>query len=76
MNSLDQNFPSIYNALNYKQLNLPLLKEYTYRNFTCFNTFTILPNKKRLWEKWLVNNSTYETTRHIISYNKKFKKVI
>ena len=74
MTSFDENFPSISNVLNYKQFNLPTFKEYTIGNFTCFDIITILPNKKRLHEKWLVYIPTWETKRHLISYNQKFKR--
>jgi hypothetical protein len=71
MNSYDQQYSCISKALTYKQLNSPTFKEYTFRNYTCFDTFVILPNKKRLWEKWLVYIPTWETKRHCIFYNTK-----
>jgi hypothetical protein len=71
MNSYEQQYSCISKALTYKQLNSPRIKEYTFRNYTCFDTFVTLPNKKKLWEKWLVYIPTWETKRHCIFYNKK-----
>jgi hypothetical protein len=71
MNSYDKLYPSLSKVLTYKQLNLPRMKEYTFRNYICFDVFVTLPNKKKLWEKWLVYIPTWETIRHCLFYNKK-----
>jgi len=76
MNTYDKLYPCITKVLIYKQLNVPKLKDFTFKNYTCFDIFTILPNKKRLWEKWLVNNLTLKTIRHCVFYNKKSKVLI
>ena len=76
MNSYDKLYPCISKVLTYKQLNLPRMKEYTFRNYICFDVFVTLPNKKKLWEKWLVYIPTCETIRHCLFYNKKNKTLI
>lgn len=76
MNSYDQQYPCISNVLAFKQSNLPRFKEYTFRNHTCFDIFVTLPNKEKLWEKWLVYIPTWETKRHCIFYNRKNKTLI
>jgi hypothetical protein len=71
MNSFDEQYSCISKVLIYKQLNLPRTKDFTFRNFTCFDIFVTLPNKEIIWEKWSVYIPTWETTRHYIFYNKK-----
>lgn len=71
MNFYDKKYSCVSKVLTYKQLNSPIMKEYTLRNYICFNTCVTLPNKKRLWEKWLVYIPTWETKRHVIFYYKK-----
>ena len=73
MNSFEQQYSCISKVLTYKQLNLPTFKEFTFRNYICFDVFVTLPNKKRLWEKWLVYIPTWETKRNCLYYNKKIK---
>ena len=46
MNSYDKLYPCISKVLTYKQLNVPRIKEYTFRNYICFDVFVTLPNKK------------------------------
>lgn len=75
-NSYDQHYTCISKALTHKQLNSPRMKEYTFRNYICFDTFVTLPNKKRIWEKWLVYIPTWETKRHCLSYNNKFRTLV
>jgi hypothetical protein len=76
MNSYDQQYASISKVLTYKQLNLPKFKEFIFKNYICFDVFVTLPNKKKLWEKWLIYIPTWETKRHCICYNKKNKILI
>ena len=77
MNFYDLQFPSITKVLIYKQLNIPRMKEFSFKNYICFDTFIILPNKKRLWEKWNVYIPTWETKHHVICYNNnKFKTLV
>jgi hypothetical protein len=76
MNSYDQQYTCISKALTFKQLNSPRMKEYTFRNYICFDTFVPLPNKKRIWEKWSVYIPTWETQHHCIFYNKKCKTLV
>ena len=76
MNTFDQQYSCLSKVLTYKQLNLPMIKKFTIRNFTCFNVFITLPNKKRLWEKWAVFIPTLETKRHYVFYNNKANKII
>lgn len=71
INSYDQLYPCISKVLTYKQLNLPRLKEYTFKNYTCFDIFVTLPNKKKIWDKWLLHIPSRETKRHCIFYNEK-----
>jgi len=76
MNSFDQQYSCLYKVLTYKQINLPRMKEFRYRNFRTFDVFITLPNKKRLWEKWSVFIPTLETKRYFIYYNNKINKII
>ena len=76
MNSFDEQYSCLSKVLTYKQLNLPRMKKFTIRNFTRFDIFVTLPNKKRLWEKWAVFIPTLETKRHYVFYNNKANKII
>jgi len=76
MNSFDQQYSCLSKVLSYKQLNLPSMKKFTIKNFTTFDVFITLPNKKKLWEKWSVFIPTLETKRHYIFYNNKINKII
>jgi S-ribosylhomocysteine lyase LuxS involved in autoinducer biosynthesis len=59
----------------HKQLNLPRMKKFTTKNFSTFDVFVTLPNKKKLWEKWGVFIPTLETKRHYIFYDNKINKI-
>jgi hypothetical protein len=76
MNSFDQQYSCLSNVLTYKQLNLPRMNKFKLKNFTTFDVFITLPNKKKIWEKWAVFIPTLETTRHYIFYNNKINKLI
>lgn len=76
MISFDQQYSSLSKVLTYKQINLPRIKEFKFRNYSTFDIFVTLPNKKRLWEKWSVFIPTLETKRHYVFYNNKANKII
>ena len=71
MNSFDEQYSCLSKVLTYKQLNLPRMKKFTIRNFTRFDIFVTLPNKKKIWDKWLLHIPSRETKRHCIFYNEK-----
>ena len=75
MNSFDQQYACLSKVLTYKQLNLPRMKKFTTKNFSTFDVFVTLPNKKKLWEKWGVFIPTLETKRHYIFYDNKINKI-
>lgn len=73
MNSYDLLYQNIIKVLTHKQLNLPIFKKYTFRNFVCCDIFVTLPNKKKIWEKWVFNIPSGEIKRHCIFYKKENK---